>query len=291
VHTRSDSQQVHLAVIIAFYNRRHYLRELLASFCESPDEGFTKNIEIVLVDDGSETDPFVEQDIPQFLKHMTRLFRISHQGRPAPARNFGAKQCDRATHLMFIDSDDRLCVPGLQRALETVGRIHADIYPINYRYISATGEPSAPYGRNVQFPWYDLRHLVWTQVGYHRALLHGNPLMISSLIRREIFQALGGFNETISVEDYELWLRAAYHGYRFRYIPHLVCEKRQHAGSRSLEQSEDVSSILESIRTPQLEMLMGGAYRDLEGHWLRRLHSIECRPTIAQRITTVFKSL
>ncbi len=291
VHTKSCSQEVRLAVIVAFYNRRHYLRELLTSFCELPDPDIGEKIDFVLVDDGSESEVFATTDVPQRLQHATRIFRLPHLGRPARARNFGAKQCDRATHLMFVDSDDRICLPGLQSALATLERNDADVYPINYRFISASGEPSSPYGRNVQFPWYDLRHLLWTQVGYRRALLLTNPLMISSFIRRETFQALGGFDETVCVEDYELWLRAAYSGYRFRYISHLVCEKRQHSASRSWEQTQDVSSILASIRTQQLEVLMGAAYRHLEANWVRRLHTIGCKPSIAQRIAMVFKSL
>jgi GT2 family glycosyltransferase len=115
--------------------------------------------------------------------------------------------------------------------------------------------------------------------------------MISSFIRRETFQALGGFDETISVEDYELWLRAAYSGYRFRYIPHLICDKRQHFDSRSWEQAQDLSSILASIHTPKLEALMGDTYRKLGAHWLRKAHTITSEPSIAQRITTVLKSL
>lgn len=290
MRTKSHSQEVRLAVIIAFYNRRRYLQELLTSFCGLADRDIDK-IDFILVDDGSESDVFATADVPQRLERATRVFRRAHRGRPAPARNFGVEQCDHATHLMFVDSDDRICVPGLQGALAALKRNNADVYPINYRFISATGEASAPYGRNVQFPWYDPRHFLWSQVGYRRALLRTNPLMISSFIRRETFQALGGFDEAVCVEDYELWLRAAYSGYRFRYIPYLVCEKRQHGGSRSLEQSEDVSSILASIRTPQLEMLMGDTFRHLEAHWLRKLHANGCKPSIAQRVATVFKSL
>ena len=291
MHTKSYSQEVRLAVITAFYNRRHYLREMLTSFCGLPDRDIGEKIEFVLVDDGSESDVFATTDVPQRLQHATRLFRLPHRGRPAPARNFGVQQCDHATHLMFVDSDDRICVPGFQRALAAVERNNADVYPINYRFISSSGEPSAPYGRNVQFPWYDLRHLLWTRVGYRRALLRTNPLIVPSFIRRETFKALGGFNETISVEDYELWLRAAYSGYRFRYIPYLVYERRVHTGSRSLEQAQDVSSILASIRTPQLEALMGETYRYLESYWLRRSQTMERKPSVAQRIITVLKSL
>jgi hypothetical protein len=255
------------------------------------DQDVGINIEFILVGDSSENDVFTTSDIPSRLQHLTRMFWFPPQGRPAAARNFGVEQSGHATHLMFVDSDDRLCAPGFQKALEAVRRIEADVYPFNYRYIATAGEPSTPYGRNVQFPWYDFRPFVWTRLGYRRALLLTNPLMISSIIRRDTFHALGGFDEAIPAEDYELWLSAAYSDYRFCYLPYVVCEKREHQGSRSFDKVQDDKNVLVSIQTPRLKALMGSAYRRLEANWLERVQATPHRRSLFHRLQAVAKSL
>jgi glycosyltransferase involved in cell wall biosynthesis len=291
MNTDYHSQEVRLAVVIAFHNRKEYLRETLTSFGPVFDQDIGEQIEFILVGDGSENDVFTTADIPSRLQPLTRLFWFPPQGRPAAARNFGVEQSRRATHLMFVDSDDRICAPGFRKALETVGRIKADVYPFNFRYISAAGEPSTPYGRNVQFPWYDVRPFLWTKLGYRRALLLTNPLMISSFIRRDAFHALGGFDEAIPAEDYELWLSAAYSDCQFCHLPYVVCEKREHQGSRSFDKVQDDKNVLVSIQTPRLKALMGSTYRKLEANWLARVQATPHKRSLLQRLETVAKSL
>jgi hypothetical protein len=100
--------RIRLAVIVGFYKRKAYLRELLASFCVLPDALLGRAITLISFADGSEDDIFEKTDIPERLRRATRLFRISH-GEDRPRRVIvGIEQCGDATHLMFVDSDDRI---------------------------------------------------------------------------------------------------------------------------------------------------------------------------------------
>jgi GT2 family glycosyltransferase len=117
-------------------------------------------------------------------------------------------------------------------------------------------------------------------------------VIVSSIIRRSVFQAWGGFDESVFVEDYELWLCAAYSGYKFPYIPRIICEIRKHVGSRSHGgPQEEIRNVLASIQTPRLKTLMGAAYQRLQDNWQARLQSAAFERSVLQRLGTVVKSL
>lgn len=59
----------------------------------------------------------------------------------------------------------------------------------------------------------------------------GNPVWITSLVRRELFVALGGFDEDQLWYDYEFWYRAFKHDASFGYLPTVEWRHREgHAG-------------------------------------------------------------
>jgi hypothetical protein len=64
-----------------------------------------------------------------------------------------------------------------------------------------------------------------------RELFVESPLPHPSVMfRREIVQALGGYQEHGWAEDYDLWLRLALHGARFAKLPETLLDWREHAG-------------------------------------------------------------
>ena len=85
------------------------------------DQDVGIDIEFILVGDSSGDDIFTTADIPSQLQNLTRLFWFPPQGRPAAARNFGVEQSRDATHLMFVDSDDRICALASAKPLKQWG--------------------------------------------------------------------------------------------------------------------------------------------------------------------------
>lgn len=268
-----SSDQVRLAIIVAFYNRKAFLLELLSSICEFPVDFIDSNLEVVLVDDGSEREIFEENDIPQKIRKLTRLFRLPHFGRPAKARNFGAGQCKSATHLMFVDSDDRVIAQALVQVLPKLNSKSFDFFPVNFSFISQTGKKIRPYSRftSLRFPWYDLRPNFWNVFGLRRTLLKKNVVTNPSIIRREVFEQLNGYNENIVVEDYEFWLRVVYHGYRFRYLREPLLEIRVHPEGRSYQKTKEISDVINFLKVPSLAALMGDNHRKMLEIWTAKL--------------------
>ena len=89
-------------------------------------------------------------------------------------------------------------------------------------------------------------------------LLRGNFIPNSSvLIRRDVFNALGGLNESINLrEDYEMWLRVAYK-YRLLGVDSSLIRYRLHsnnaAGNRATETlraMRTLSSVVKTLRIP-----------------------------------------
>jgi glycosyltransferase involved in cell wall biosynthesis len=91
-----------LSVVIPFYNMGRYLEDTLLSIAQSS----YKNIEIIVVDDGS-TEPASLQALDRLQQQYK--FRIVKQqnGGLAEARNTGVKSA-RGEYLAFVDADDKV---------------------------------------------------------------------------------------------------------------------------------------------------------------------------------------
>ncbi len=54
----------------------------------------------------------------------------------------------------------------------------------------------------------------------------------SMLIRREVFEELGGYDETLAYEDFDFWVRSA-RKYKYAYLPEVTTQRRVHNRSLS----------------------------------------------------------
>lgn len=110
-----DTRQARLDVVVAMYNTRDFIRDCVDSVLadENPD------IRVLVVDDGS-TDGSGDL-VAELYRGNPRVRLLSKDnGGCASARNFG-RMNSNATHIAFIDADDRVD-PGLFTALLEVAR-------------------------------------------------------------------------------------------------------------------------------------------------------------------------
>ena len=206
------------SVIIPTYNRWPLVVEAVDSVLAQSFQ----DIEIIVVDDGS-TDGTTNR-LAKFDGRL-RLFTTTRRG-VAAARNFGVSQA-QGCYVAFLDSDD-LWLPGkLQTQIAFLDR-----YP--EIQICQTDE-------------------IWVRNGVrvNPKAMHRKPsgdIFVRSLdlclispsavmMTRELFQRIGGFDESFPVcEDYDLWLRVT-SVYSVPLIPEaLVVKRGGHADqlSRSL---------------------------------------------------------
>ena len=178
----ADNGGITVSAIIPAYNAGAYIRHAI----ESALAQTYQPLEILVVDDGSsDRTPEIVSDFPS----PVRLIRQENGG-PASARNLGASTA-RGDWLALLDADDWWFPEKLHAQLEyatdpRVGMIHC---------LADHQQGSVP-----------------AELEFERLWERNWIINSSVLIRRSVFQALGGFNEAkelISVEDYNLWVRAA----------------------------------------------------------------------------------
>lgn len=206
----------HVSVIIPAHNAELFVRAAVASALAQTHT----DLEVVVVDDGS------SDGTAAALASFGDRIRVLQQaqGGPAKARNLGASAA-RGTWLAFLDADDTWLPRKLERQLaladDTIGLVYSDRYNTGSR-------GSLP---EIQS---DIQQMYEGRVFLD--LLLGNVITTSSvLIRRSIFDAIGGFSEDPSLppaEDWDLWLRfAAEHQVRVCHEP--LVGYRIHAASAS----------------------------------------------------------
>jgi glycosyltransferase involved in cell wall biosynthesis len=173
-----------ISVIIPAYNSADYIGNAI----ESALAQTCPPLEILVVDDGSTDD--TAQVVASYPSPV-RLLRQANGG-PASARNHGAREA-HGDWLALLDADDtwlphkleQQMPAAMQPAVGLIANYPAQAFPGLHEPVTVTFE------------------MLWQR----------NRLMNSTvLIRRAVFEQLGGFDEDrnlICVEDYNLWLRVA----------------------------------------------------------------------------------
>ena len=215
------------SVILTCYNEREKIVDAVQSVLAQTAFGRVR--EIIVVDDGS-TDG--SGDVVEALAEAEPKLTLirSKNGGVSSARNTALAQIS-GDYVAILDGDDMWLPEKLERQLPLldqhpeVGLIYSDFYEFD------DGTPDD----------LDRVHALSYQADDDRLLanyyLRDAPVMPSTMIvRRSVFEKLGGFNETLPVnEDTEMCLRIA-ERFRFHHIPQALVKKRRHAGSLSSQQ-------------------------------------------------------
>lgn len=211
-----------ISCIVPVYNGERYLSEALDSVLAQDRQPF----EIVVVDDGS-TDGTAA--ILQAYAGSIRVIRQHNQG-AAAARNAGLRETTSDV-IAFLDSDDIWPTGRMKVLAEVLERdAAADVAAGLVEILDQ--RPAKPAARE------DLRTL-------HRVHCVGSLLM-----RRSVFDRVGGFNESLRVvEDTEFIMHARDRGIAFKLIDVVSVIYRLHAGNISRDINRNQSSALDAIRS------------------------------------------
>lgn len=211
-----------ISVVIPAYRNPSDVRALVDSLearCQSATP-----FEIIVVDDGSGDAGFdrLAADHPR-----VRLVRLPSNAGASTARNVGARAAAFDV-LLFLDSDMEVQTDVVSIVAEMFQR------PNVVAVVGAVEpEPRNP-TRFTRF-WGFLKAYSLPRGEYSSTFY---PMI--GAIRRNVFQAIGGFDERIkgaSVEDYEISMRLRAAGVRVLYNPALVVRTGYHPMWKSLRQS------------------------------------------------------
>lgn len=206
-----------VSIVIPTYNHAHYLKDALDTVFAQRFQDW----EAIIVNNYSE-DNTVEV-VESFKDPRIRLVNFHNNGIIAASRNEGIR-LSAGEWVAFLDSDDKWSPDKLEQCIK---KVTPDVSVIGHGLmIIRDGKP-----------WTAAKAGTVKDISFRKLLLQGNCLAPSStLVRKECLVAVGGFDESpiiVTSEDYDLWLKIAYAGYKFEAFPGILGEYRWHEGGAS----------------------------------------------------------
>ena len=196
-----------VSVIIPSYNSAHFLNRSVDSVLAQTH----KNIEIIIIDDGS-TD-----DTAEVIKRFADKVRYHYQENRglAGARNAGIELA-RGQYIQFLDADDWIAAEKLERQVTQFEKSpEISVVYSDYVMVDDSGSRMEENTRWLKGKDYGADSNV-----FERLLCECFLVVHSTLVRAEVFQQEGKFDEDRNLsEDWDLWLRLACRGHKFHYVP------------------------------------------------------------------------
>ncbi len=187
-----------VVVIIPCYNHGAFVGDAVAS-CHAQRDA---DVRIIIINDGSD-DGFTPAACDVLAGERVRVIHQDNRGLPA-ARNRGLRESE-SEFVVFLDADDWL-------EPTFISRLHGEL----------AAARAGPEGDHVSHAYCQER-LVELGTGIWRVppwdpllLMITNLHPVTTLVRRECLEAVGGFDETMrgGYEDWDLWLKFAQRGWR-----------------------------------------------------------------------------
>lgn len=213
--------KISVSVIVTCHNLEKYLDDCINSLAHQTKQP----TEIIIVHDNCEHPP-------QFYAGTISLFRHIQRG-VARTRHEGVLLSTSA-NILFLDADDVLEEVFIERMLDArVANPDAVLYP-NVLLWASWGKPEN-WQRN---KWHESPDTVDGE-----ALYAINPCVVTSLMTKELYIKLGGFDgKLILFEDWDFWWKAFDQGTQFVKVPGAVLKYRQRQESRNHLSTDDVRS-------------------------------------------------
>lgn len=124
---KTEAPKKKVSVIIPFYNREEKLLRAIKSILRQTH----KNLEIILVDDGSDKPYPKIQQLINANKSIIKLIKLKQNSGPSIARNTGIKKAT-GDYLAFLDSDDEFVENKLEMQLQHVVAAKAKVSHTSY---------------------------------------------------------------------------------------------------------------------------------------------------------------
>jgi glycosyltransferase involved in cell wall biosynthesis len=200
-----------ISVLMPCFNHGEFIGEAI----DSVRQQTIHDSEIIVVDDGS-TDVATRATLATLADARTRVLTVEHRGLPA-ARNFAARHA-RGEFFCALDADDKLAPTWFERAVHLLDS-RPEVAFVSH-WLETFGDE--------RWTWMPERCDL-------PSLLARNAVNGAALVRRDAFEAAGGYDETMreGCEDWDLWLRLVGAGRRGAIIPEVLFFYRRRADSMS----------------------------------------------------------
>ncbi|WP_239630043.1 glycosyltransferase [Paenibacillus sp. H1-7] len=219
-----------ISIVIPCYNQGHYLKENF----ESIENSTYPYIEVVVVDDGSTSDTS-KQSLAELEGYLIKNSKVkfikqANQG-PAAARNNGVLESS-GEFILFLDADDKIDSTYIEKCVWVLTK---------YPYISFV-YPSVQH--------FGMRDDIYHSRPYNfESLLLDNFIVVSSVIRRNVWEDTGGFDTSLSgYEDWDFWIRAGALGIKGYWLREPLFFYRRNEASRLVSDNNRRHQLLKELQ-------------------------------------------
>lgn len=212
-----------VSVICLSYNHEAYVVETLNSIINQT----YPNIELLITDDCS-TDNSVSV-INKWLENHPKIHFLSNEQNLGNTKTFNKSvKMAKGDYIIDLAADDILLPNCIAKQVETFQNSNYENLAIVYGNLIEIDENNT-FIRNYYTEVDDPKS------GDIYKMVIGRTTKIcsvSSMVKREVFEKLGYYDESLAYEDLDLWVRAS-HAYEFEYIPDFLVKKRELSTSMS----------------------------------------------------------
>lgn len=233
-----------VSVIIPTYNRAEFLGFAISSILDQT----YKNLQVIIVDDGSTDD--TENVIKNFQNQEIVYIKQEHKGAPS-ARNIGIAN-SKGEYIAFLDSDDMWMPAYIEKQLEVFekSKLNPGVVYCGIEYIDETGRQI----REKRLPAYR-GDLFLYLLGARRNVVIG--AISTVLIKRKCFEECGLFDNNLpSRQDLDLLIRMS-RKFTFDYVYEVLVKRRVH--------NKRISSNIDALIKGR-ELLFEKIYDELKKH-------------------------
>jgi glycosyltransferase involved in cell wall biosynthesis len=232
-----------VSFIIPYFNSGNTIQETLDSIFNQS----YNNFDIWIINDGS-TDTFSVNKLKDF--EGNDKIHILHQNNSGPsvARNLAINKT-QANYFVPLDADDVIEQNALELALAQIQ---------NNEKIGAI------YGH---YEWFGSRHGLKVQ---HKFLLEKqfimNQIPITAMIRKEMWEEIGGYDTFLSkpgLEDWEFWLKAGLSHWRLQLCDTTFFKVRVNEASRTFEVANKNLDLIKKYVFEKHSLALAKAYETI----------------------------
>jgi glycosyltransferase involved in cell wall biosynthesis len=219
-------QSARVSIICLCYNHARFVEEAIDSVLQQTYD----NIELIVVDDASRDNSVAI--IREKLRSMPEAVFISLPENTGNCRAFNrGLACATGDYIIDLAADDVL-LPG--RVAEGVKALQAQGVTYGLNFTDAEWIDDA--GKLLHLHSQRFPHAKVPQGDVYLPLITRYFICSPSMMfTRLLIDSLGGYDESLSYEDFDLWMRGA-RAFRFCYIPQALVRKRVVMGSLAKKQ-------------------------------------------------------
>lgn len=200
-----------VSIIIPCYNNKNTIYQTVESVYNQTH----KNIEIIVIDDGSEED--IENEINFFNTNDNFYYEKIKNSGVSFARNLGVKKAS-GDFLLFLDADDLIDSTYIEKCLSSYENDN------NLKIVYSEAR------------FFDAEESKWDIPKYDglKRLLIGNCIPVCAIIKKEDFEKANGFDTNLDFyEDWDLWISILKNGGTVHQIKEELFFYRKHKIEKS----------------------------------------------------------